>query len=199
MQDVVRGDAEALATFFTCTKRLCTSLAAQCALLHTDRAYEIDDLVAMTLTHLALGTRPSGRYVSPAQTWLANREQAIPLETHFANYAHWFLQSLARKRRIETALKRAENEEIDDDAPYYYDNLPDDACAVAEEVIVHNAFQVWWQQCTAADQTLMRKIAPEGEALTLEEAAQQLGTSVSTVHRRKERLRNDLVAFLRAD
>ena len=88
VQDVLRGDEEAILTFLRCTERLLTQIAhviwgAQDVVWYADERlskYYRLDRVLYPFTYLVYGLRPTGyAESSPLQRWLDHPDQRIPL------------------------------------------------------------------------------------------------------------------------
>jgi hypothetical protein len=209
VQDVLRGDGDAIATFLRCTQRLLTRIARHAwgdddivFVPPEDAVDQLTECVLSPFTYLVYGLRPTGyAETSPLQGWLDHPDQRIPLDKYVATVVRGFLRDMRRKNAMERrtvavdvlpSMTSAHGKDRHVANDYYQSK--DGRCRIEEQVAVC----LWWKQRTPTEQTLLDLLSPPGGAKTLTEAAQQLGTSIPTVSRWRKHLRDDFVAFLNA-
>jgi hypothetical protein len=210
VQDVLRGDEDAIATFLRCIQRLLTRITRHAwgeddivFVPPEDAVDQLTECVLDPLTHLIYGLRSTGSATSsPLQYWLDQPDPRTPLDKYVACVVRNFLRDRRRmKAKEKTTISECMLHTYDDTdgrTINYYDAIKDETCPIEDEIAVYSASQLWWEQRTPAERTLLHLLSPEGEDLTLDKAAEQRGTSITTLHRRRKHLRDDFVAFLNA-
>jgi len=213
VQHVLRGDEEAIVTFFRCTERLLIQITRpvwgedDAGVCVDDQrvAYHVLDRVFHSLTYLVYGLRPTGyAESSPLQRWLDHPDQRIPLAKYVACVARQFLRDMRRTKRFErmTISERKllqAHDDTDGHAIHYYDHIEDQTCPSVEEGAVYYACRRWWARRTPGEQALLRLLDMERKDLKQQDVAQRLGMSPATVSRRRRQLVDDLIVFLKAD